>query len=52
MEPYLRVGVIASTHGLKGEVKVYPTTDDVRRFKRLKKVTLAMEKVHSMEEFP
>ena len=47
MEDFFKVGIIASTHGLKGEVKVYPTTDDVRRFKRLKKVTLAMEKVHS-----
>ena len=49
MEEYFKVGIITSTHGLKGEVKVYPTTDDVRRFKRLKKVTLAMEKVHSRE---
>ena len=40
MEPYLRVGVIASTHGLKGEVKVYPTTDDPRRFSDLKRVYL------------
>lgn len=40
MEDYLRVGVISSTHGIKGEVKVYPTTDDVNRFKKLKKVVL------------
>ena len=40
MEPYLRVGVISSTHGLKGEVKVFPTTDDAARFKKLKKVFL------------
>ncbi|MCI8599570.1 MAG: 16S rRNA processing protein RimM [Lachnospiraceae bacterium] len=40
MEPYLRVGVIASTHGLKGEVKVYPTTDDKERFCDLKHVFL------------
>ncbi len=40
MEPYLRVGVIASTHGLKGEVKVFPTTDDPQRFLELKKVLL------------
>lgn len=40
MEPYLRVGVIASTHGLKGEVKVFPTTDHVGRFQDLKKVLL------------
>ena len=29
MEKYLRVGVITSPHGVRGEVKVYPTTDDV-----------------------
>ncbi len=28
MENLLQVGVISSTHGLKGEVKVFPTTDD------------------------
>ncbi|MBP5306290.1 MAG: 16S rRNA processing protein RimM [Lachnospiraceae bacterium] len=32
----LRVGVISSTHGVKGEVKVFPTTDDNERFKVLK----------------
>lgn len=40
MEQRLRVGVIASAHGLQGEVKVYPTTDDVKRFKQLKTVLL------------
>ena len=40
MEQFLRVGVISSTHGIKGEVKVFPTTDDVKRFKKLKNVIL------------
>lgn len=40
MEIKLQVGVIAQTHGIKGEVKVFPTTDDVNRFKELKKVIL------------
>lgn len=40
MENTLRVGVISSTHGVRGEVKVYPTTDDVNRFKKLKEVIL------------
>lgn len=40
MEEFLRVGVISSTHGIKGEVKVYPTTDDVERFLDLKEVWL------------
>ncbi|MDW2796433.1 ribosome maturation factor RimM [Clostridium boliviensis] len=40
MENLLRVGVISSTHGIKGEVKVFPTTDDTARFNQLKKVIL------------
>ena len=35
-----RVGVIANTHGVKGEVKVFPTTDAPERFKKLKSVIL------------
>ena len=40
MENMLRVGVITSTHGVRGEVKVFPTTDDMNRFKKLKTVIL------------
>lgn len=40
MEQFLQVGVISSTHGIRGEVKVFPTTDDPLRFKKLKKVLL------------
>lgn len=40
MEDLLQVGVITSPHGVRGEVKVYPTTDDVNRFKKLKNVIL------------
>lgn len=40
MENYLQVGAITSTHGIRGEVKVFPTTDDPGRFKKLKKVIL------------
>ena len=38
MEDFLQVGVITTTHGIRGEVKVFPTTDDVNRFKQLKQV--------------
>ena len=44
MENMLRVGVITSTHGVRGEVKVFPTTDDAKRFKKLKTVILDTEK--------
>ncbi|MCR4990640.1 MAG: ribosome maturation factor RimM [Lachnospiraceae bacterium] len=40
MEDLLKVGIITSTHGIKGEVKVYPTTDDPARFKKLKSALL------------
>lgn len=40
MEDLLQVGIITSTHRVRGEVKVYPTTDDPRRFRRLKEVVL------------
>lgn len=40
MEDLLQVGIITKTHGLRGEVKVFPTTDDVHRFKKLKEVIL------------
>ena len=40
MEQRLQVGIITASHGLKGEVKVYPTTDDPARFRRLKQVIL------------
>lgn len=40
MEEILQVGVITSPHGVRGEVKVFPTTDDAKRFKRLKEVLL------------
>ncbi len=40
MEEFFRVGVIANTHGIRGEVKVFPTTDDVKRFEWLKDVYL------------
>ena len=40
MEQQLQVGVISSTHGVRGEVKVFPTTDDATRFLDLKKVYL------------
>ena len=40
MEQYLKVGVISSTHGIRGEVKVFPTTDSPERFETLKNVIL------------
>ena len=45
MEQYIRVGTIINTHGIRGEVKVYPATDDIKRFSVLEKVFL--DEAHS-----
>lgn len=60
MEEFFQIGMITSTHGVHGEVKVFPTTDDPRRFKRLKdvlvdtgkeRVTLEIESVKFFKQF-
>ncbi len=60
MEDILQVGVITQTHGVHGEVKVYPTTDDKQRFKDLKqvlvddkgtKIRLDIERVRFSKQF-
>lgn len=40
LDGYFRVGVITSPHGVHGEVNVYPTTDDVKRFDDLKEALM------------
>ena len=35
MQDYLRVGVLVKPHGVRGEMKVFPTTDDMKRFEDL-----------------
>ena len=34
------MGAITQTHGIRGEVKVFPMTDDVSRFKNMKELIL------------
>ena len=38
MEDYFKIGIITSSHGVRGEMKVFPTTDDTRRFKKCREV--------------
>ena len=40
MEDLLKVGVITTTHGVRGEVKVFPTTDNAERFLDLEYILL------------
>ena len=49
MTDRFQVGVIASTHGLNGEVNVFRTTEDPNRFKKLKKVTLHTNRGEQLE---
>lgn len=50
MDNLLQVGVITAPHGLKGEVKVFPMTDDVRNFEKYKEVILDTGKEQIMLE--
>lgn len=43
MKEEITIGQITNTHGLKGELKIFPLTDDVKRFKKLKTVLLKNE---------
>lgn len=38
MSEMFSIGKIVNTHGVKGEIKVLPTTDDPKRFKKLKSI--------------
>ncbi len=40
IEDMLRIGVVTTTHGIRGEVKVFPTTDQVSRFEKCDEVIL------------
>ena len=44
MQKRLEIGQIVNTFGIKGEVKVTPFTDDIRRFDDLKKVYVKTKK--------
>lgn len=40
VEDMLRIGIVTTTHGIRGEVKVFPTTDEVSRFQKCDEVIL------------
>lgn len=40
MEKFLKIGAVTTTHGVRGEMKVFPTTDDPERFLDLDEVIL------------
>jgi len=50
MEKDLRIGVITSTHGVHGEVNVFPTTDDLERFKQVNPVIVTTKKTEEIKK--
>ena len=44
MEQFLRIGVITTSHGLNGEVKVFPTTESPQRFREVRRVLIKTPK--------
>ncbi len=40
MEQFFEIGKITGTHGIRGTMRVFPTTEDPARFERLKEVTV------------
>ncbi len=38
MEQFITIGEIINSHGVHGELKILPLTDDLKRFRKLKKV--------------
>lgn len=60
MEQYFEIGKITGTHGIKGTMRVFPTTEDPTRFERLKEIiveirgkreTLHIQKVAYHKQF-
>lgn len=49
MKEYLEIGQIVNTFGIKGQVKVNPFTDDIKRFDKLKEIYI--EKKHELKLF-
>jgi 16S rRNA processing protein RimM len=50
MEQFFKIGIISSTHGLKGEVKIYPTTSDITRYNDLDDVIVDTGREHLVLE--
>ncbi|HBZ77446.1 MAG TPA: 16S rRNA processing protein RimM [Clostridiales bacterium] len=49
MKDYLIIGKIGGAHGVRGEVRIIPLTDDVRRFSSLKECLILDGKEHLKE---
>lgn len=50
MEDYFRIGVVTAPHGVHGEMKVFPTTDDLDRFRQVNPVLLTTPKTREVRK--
>ena len=41
---YIKIGKIINTQGIKGEVRIFPLTDDLKRFEKLEEAYIGEEK--------
>lgn len=46
---YLKIGFIKKTHGIKGELKILPLTDNNKRFKKLKEIFIFKDGIYHKE---
>ena len=51
MEKLIIIGKIIGAHGVRGEVKIFPLTDDARRFLKLKECYLCGPNLEKPEDF-
>lgn len=49
MNQMFTIGKIVNTHGVKGELRIKPTTDDIKRFEKLKKVYVYQKDLQTYE---
>lgn len=45
VETMFAIGKIVNTHGIKGELKIMPTTDDPKRFEKLKEIYIQQKEM-------
>lgn len=51
MLQYFEIGKIVNTHGVRGEVKIIPLTDDPKRYNKLKSAYISSEISENMQKY-
>ena len=51
MTKFLQIGKIVNTHGVRGELKIIPLTDDAKRFDKLKWAYISQDISENMERY-